>query len=121
MKTAPVLFLSLVGAVLMSGQVFGGVYVPLRCTCLKVTEVVKEPLSDIKVIEKGPHCENNEIIVTLKTQAGDGLPREVCLNPSGKQAKRLQHCLTRNKEKKQCLQPQRGRRGRKQKRKRTQK
>uniref|UniRef100_A0A3B3TBC2 Chemokine interleukin-8-like domain-containing protein n=1 Tax=Paramormyrops kingsleyae TaxID=1676925 RepID=A0A3B3TBC2_9TELE len=73
-------------------------YVPLRCTCLKVTEVVKEPLSDIKVIEKGPHCENNEIIVTLKTQAGDGLPREVCLNPSGKQAKRLQHCLTRYDE-----------------------
>ncbi|XP_048864413.1 alveolar macrophage chemotactic factor [Brienomyrus brachyistius] len=112
MNAAPGLLLCLIGAVLMSGQV-EAVYVPLRCACPKVTEVVKEPLSDINVIEKGPHCKNDEIIVTLKAQAGDGQPINVCLNPSGKQAKQLLKCLERmaksNKEKKQCLQPQKRR------------
>ncbi|KAK6487471.1 C-X-C motif chemokine 9-like [Huso huso] len=91
------------------------VYVPTRCQCLQSRKSIREPIVDFTITEKGTHCKNDEIILTVKETG-----RQQCLSPDGRQGKRLINCWNNriNKEesrKNKCI----VRRRRKQKQKKS--
>ncbi|KAK6482106.1 C-X-C motif chemokine 9-like [Huso huso] len=75
---------------LFKAQIGEAVYVPTRCQCLQNRISIREPIVDFIITEKGTHCKNDEIILTLKETG-----RQQCLSPNGRQGKRLIHCWNR--------------------------
>ncbi|XP_073447062.1 permeability factor 2-like [Dendrobates tinctorius] len=60
----------------------------LRCQCLKTvrTPIPSKQILDFKIILKGAHCKNLEVIATIKT--GKETSQEVCLDPTAAWVKR---------------------------------
>ncbi|XP_048394108.1 interleukin-8-like [Stegostoma tigrinum] len=57
----------------------------LRCQCIKTTSKFIHPMHmiNIEIIPSGPHCENTEIIASLKNND------RVCLNPTAPWLKKV--------------------------------
>uniref|UniRef100_A0A8D0DWK2 C-X-C motif chemokine n=1 Tax=Salvator merianae TaxID=96440 RepID=A0A8D0DWK2_SALMN len=57
----------------------------LKCQCVNTHSKFIHPkyIQDVSLTQRGPHCQNNEIIATLK----DG--REVCLDPTANWVKAM--------------------------------
>ncbi|XP_041116489.1 C-X-C motif chemokine 9-like [Polyodon spathula] len=72
---------------LFKAQLGEAVYVPTRCQCLQNRKSVREPIVGFTITEKGTHCKNDEIILTLRETG-----RQQCLSPDGRQGKRLIKC-----------------------------
>ncbi|KAM9477173.1 chemokine (C-X-C motif) ligand 18a, duplicate 1 [Clarias gariepinus] len=73
-----------------------------KCMCIQQTEAVLwGRVKDFSVINSGPHCNKDQIIIKMQSKS-------VCLAPNSKQGKKLQKCWKRinfNKgKKKACLQ-----------------
>uniref|UniRef100_A0A8C8ZUY0 C-X-C motif chemokine n=1 Tax=Prolemur simus TaxID=1328070 RepID=A0A8C8ZUY0_PROSS len=70
----------LLSAALCEAAVLARMGTELRCQCIKTHSTPFHPkfITELRVIERGPHCENSEIIVKLV----DG--RELCLDPKEK-------------------------------------
>ncbi|XP_061089108.1 C-X-C motif chemokine 10-like [Conger conger] len=98
------LFLAAVLCLLLSNVQEGeSIYIPARCACPESNNFIRDILiADFTITEKGTHCKNDEIIVTLKK---DNL--KVCLNAEGKQGQNLISCWNRihknENEKTSCL------------------
>ncbi|KAJ8365777.1 hypothetical protein SKAU_G00146080 [Synaphobranchus kaupii] len=78
-----------------------------RCECVDTIDTMPwRRIRDFTVTNKGPLCNNIQIVLYLKK-------KDVCLNPDSKQGKRLQKCWKRIHEnpakKKGCLQRRRSR------------
>ncbi|XP_066549688.1 C-X-C motif chemokine 3 [Amia ocellicauda] len=77
-------------------------FVPTRCMCVKSETIFRRRFTNFTVIEKGSHCKNTEIILTL-----DKSGHQVCLSPDGQRGQRLLKCWNRiNKDeskKKKCI------------------
>ncbi|KAL4641081.1 growth-regulated alpha protein-like [Arapaima gigas] len=77
-----------------------GIHVPKMCFCLTTADVIHNPV-DFEVQTKGALCNTDQIIMTRKTN------EKLCLNPKGKQGKKLLKCWNRIKKKggskKNCL------------------
>ncbi|KAK7140328.1 hypothetical protein R3I94_012822 [Phoxinus phoxinus] len=92
-------------SILLTVQVVETQTVPKTCRCPQVKNRVQGPFSDFKVTPKGPNCLQNEIIVTQQKNNN-----HVCLNPEGRQGKRLLKCWQRvqksGKDSKKCIRRQ---------------
>ncbi|NXO00552.1 IL8 protein, partial [Rhinopomastus cyanomelas] len=77
-KLVAVLTLLLASAVLSQGRTLARMATELRCQCIATHSKFIPPkaIQDVKLTQSGPHCQNVEVIATLK----DG--REVCLEPN---------------------------------------
>ncbi|XP_038847599.1 C-X-C motif chemokine 9-like [Salvelinus namaycush] len=64
-----------------------GQFVPGRCECYDTKTTVRGPLSDLKVMLKGPTCNTDQIIVVEKRTS-----EPVCVNPKGPLGKQLLRC-----------------------------
>ncbi|CAN0479112.1 unnamed protein product [Rangifer tarandus platyrhynchus] len=75
----------LLSAALCEAAVLSRMSTELRCQCIKTHSTPFHPkfIKELRVIESGPHCENSEIIATLKNG------REVCLDPEAPLIKKI--------------------------------
>ncbi|NWS72877.1 IL8 protein, partial [Crotophaga sulcirostris] len=75
---AAVLALLLISALGTQGEALPRSAVELRCQCISTHSKFIHPkfIHNVNLIPSGPHCQNVEVIATLK----DG--REVCLDPT---------------------------------------
>ncbi|NXC35335.1 IL8 protein, partial [Campylorhamphus procurvoides] len=75
---AAVLTLLLIAAVGTQGKALARSAIELRCQCIGTHSKFIHPkfIQNVNLSPSGPHCENVEVIATLK----DG--REVCLEPT---------------------------------------
>ncbi|XP_068797042.1 interleukin-8 [Struthio camelus] len=73
-----VLTLLLISAVGTKGKALARSGIELRCQCISTHSKFIHPkfIQNVNLIPSGPHCQNVEVIATLK----DG--REVCLEPT---------------------------------------
>uniref|UniRef100_A0A8C3WCI4 C-X-C motif chemokine n=1 Tax=Catagonus wagneri TaxID=51154 RepID=A0A8C3WCI4_9CETA len=56
----------------------------LRCQCLQTVQGIHlKNIRDLKVTPPGPHCDQTEVIATLKND------QEVCLNPAAPMVKKI--------------------------------
>nr|XP_020740512.1 growth-regulated protein homolog beta-like [Odocoileus virginianus texanus] len=56
----------------------------LRCQCLQTLQGIHfKNIQSVKVTPAGPHCDQTEVIATLKTG------QEVCLNPAAPMVKKI--------------------------------
>ncbi|XP_030421096.1 interleukin-8-like [Gopherus evgoodei] len=78
-----ILALFLIYAVVSEGMSLARMGNELRCQCIDLHSKFIPPrnIRDVKLTQSGPHCQNTEIIATLK----DG--REVCLDPTAQWVK----------------------------------
>ncbi|XP_039629692.1 interleukin-8-like [Polypterus senegalus] len=83
------LTLAILAYIYINKEPVEALFVPTRCSCIKNKETVRKPVIDMKITEKGPHCKNDEIILTLTEGS------KVCLNAAGHQGKRLINCWKR--------------------------
>ncbi|XP_039528156.1 C-X-C motif chemokine 9 [Pimephales promelas] len=92
-------------SILLTVQAVDSQHVPKTCQCPQVKSRVHGPFSDLKVTPKGPNCLQNEIIVVRQKNNNP-----VCLNPEGRQGKRLLKCWQRmqrgGKDSKNCIRRQ---------------
>ncbi|KAB0354210.1 hypothetical protein FD755_022748 [Muntiacus reevesi] len=67
----------------------------LRCQCIKTHSAYFHPkhIKELRVIERGPHCENSEIIVKLTNG------KEVCLDPKEKWVQKIVEVFVKRAEK----------------------
>ncbi|KAJ8416002.1 hypothetical protein AAFF_G00380240 [Aldrovandia affinis] len=91
-----------------SENIAGATSVRQSCECPNVIDSVPwRRVSDFTVTDKGPLCNEIEIVLYLKTN------KQACLNPNSKQGKRLQKCWKRIQNdparRKGCLHLKRGR------------
>ncbi|KAL2091976.1 hypothetical protein ACEWY4_011774 [Coilia grayii] len=71
----------LLGIVPSKGQVGRGLQ---RCTCkTEIQRVRKQQIKSVHILPESPSCSKTEIMVVLKRN------QRVCLDPKGKQGKRL--------------------------------
>ncbi|KAF5910200.1 C-X-C motif chemokine 9-like [Clarias magur] len=60
-----------------------------KCMCIQHTEAVLwGRVKDFNVINAGPHCNKDQIIIKMQSKS-------VCLAPNSKQGKKLQKCWKR--------------------------
>ncbi|XP_077092877.1 uncharacterized protein cxcl-c13b [Siphateles boraxobius] len=92
-------------SILLTVQLIESQHIPKTCQCPVVKSRVQGPFSDLKVTPKGPNCLQNEIIVIRQKNNNS-----VCLNPEGRQGKRLLKCWQRmrkdGKDSKKCIRRQ---------------
>ncbi|NXU47544.1 IL8 protein, partial [Turnix velox] len=77
-KILAVVALLLISLALSQGKSLARMGTELRCQCISTHSrfIPPKAIQDVKLTQSGPHCQNVEIIATLK----DG--REVCLEPT---------------------------------------
>ncbi|XP_012515301.1 PREDICTED: interleukin-8 [Propithecus coquereli] len=82
-------------AALCEAAVLARMGTELRCQCIKTHSTPFHPkfITELRVIESGPHCENSEIIVKLV----DG--RELCLDPQEKWVQKVVQIFLKRAEK----------------------
>uniref|UniRef100_K7FPS4 Chemokine interleukin-8-like domain-containing protein n=1 Tax=Pelodiscus sinensis TaxID=13735 RepID=K7FPS4_PELSI len=92
-----VLALFLLYAAVAEGKSLSRMGSELRCQCISTHSKFIPPrrIQDVKLTQSGPHCQNVEIIATLK----DG--REVCLEPTAPWVKLIIKAILENPVKKQ--------------------
>ncbi|XP_064507416.1 interleukin-8-like [Pseudopipra pipra] len=84
-KLVAVLALFLLSAAVSQGRAVARMGTELRCQCIATHAgfIPAASIQDVKLTQSGPHCQNVEVIVTLK----DG--REVCLDPNALWVQRI--------------------------------
>ncbi|KAM3862935.1 C-X-C motif chemokine 10-like [Diretmus argenteus] len=104
-------FLSLCCVLITVRESASGTFVPGRCMCPETQNGVRGPLKDLKVVPRGPSCDRDTVIVTLKKNS-----ELVCLNPEAPFGKQLMRCwrraTTKGRDVKLCLKRRRGQKSR---------
>uniref|UniRef100_A0A8D1VI37 C-X-C motif chemokine n=1 Tax=Sus scrofa TaxID=9823 RepID=A0A8D1VI37_PIG len=81
LRTALLLLLLVAAGRRAAGAPVGG---ELRCQCLQTVQGIHlKNIQDLKVTSPGPHCDQTEVIATLKNG------QEVCLNPAAPMVKKI--------------------------------
>ncbi|XP_020027798.2 interleukin-8 isoform X2 [Castor canadensis] len=75
----------LISASVCEAAVLARMGAELRCQCIKTYSTPFHPkfIKELRVIERGPHCPNTEIIIKLADK------RELCLDPKEKWVQRI--------------------------------
>ncbi|XP_021557939.1 interleukin-8 [Neomonachus schauinslandi] len=89
----------LLSAALCEAAVLSRVSSELRCQCINTHSSLFHPkyIKELRVIDRGPHCENSEIIVKLVNG------KEVCLDPKEKWVQKVVQVFLKRAEKQESL------------------
>ncbi|NXO14923.1 IL8 protein, partial [Oriolus oriolus] len=84
-KLVAVLALFLISAAVSHGRIVARMGTELRCQCIGTYSgiIPQKSIQAVKVTQSGPHCENVEVIATLKNGG------EVCLDPTSPRVQRI--------------------------------